>query len=198
MKEEILNKLVEKFTTFPGVGRRTAERFAFHILSIKKEEAESLINCIREVKEKIRNCKICNNLTEEEVCSICKDERRDSSLLCVVEQPKDLMAIEKTASYNGKYFVLLGVISPLEGIGVKDIKIEELIEHVKGHPEIKEIIIATDADAEGEATANYLIKALRPFQRKITRIGMGLPIGADLEFVDRTTLQQALINRREV
>lgn len=198
MKGEMLNKLVEKFTTFPGVGKRTAERFAFHILSMKKEEVESLINCIREVKEKIQNCKICNNLTEDEICSICKDGRRDPSLLCVVEQPKDLMAIEKTASYNGKYFVLLGVIAPLEGIGIKDIKIEELIAHVKGHPEIKEIIIATDADAEGEATANYLIKALRPFQRKITRIGMGLPIGADLEFVDRTTLQQALMNRREV
>ncbi len=195
---ELLDRLIDCFLKFPGVGRKTAERFSFHILNLEAEKAHDLITSIQEVKNKIRNCKICNNLTEDEICDICQNDSRDSSVICVIEEPKDLIAIEKTGYYRGRYFILLGALSPLDGIGIEDVKIEELISHIKAHPEIKEIIISTDADAEGEATAHYLIEVLKPLGRKVTRIGLGLPVGADLEFIDRNTLEQALKGRREV
>jgi recombination protein RecR len=193
-----LDNLIQIFSKFPGVGRRTAERFAYYILSLPKENANEIINAISNLKDRIRNCKLCNNLSEEEICHICSDSRRDSSLLCVVEEPRDVTAIEKTAVYKGKYFVLLGAINPLEGIGPNDIKIKELIARIKSDNKIREIIIATDADAEGEATGSYIIKQLRPFNRKITRIGFGLPIGANLEYADKQTLTQSLQGRREI
>ncbi|MDD5614481.1 MAG: recombination mediator RecR [Candidatus Omnitrophica bacterium] len=198
MKFDLLYRLAEKFLEFPGVGRKTAERFAFHILNIDHSKVEELIDIIKLTKEKVKNCRICNNLTENEICSICCDNGRDSSVICVVEEPKDLIAIEKTGWFRGRYFVLLGSLSPLDGIGVDDIKINSLFEHVRSHPEIKEVIISTDADAEGESTAHYILKIIKPLNRKITRIGMGLPVGADLEFIDRNTLQEALKGRREL
>ncbi len=198
MKSEFLSKLVEKFADFPGVGRKTAERFAFYILNTDTNKVKDLINSIQEVKNRIRNCSICNNLTENDTCSICQNNSRDNLLLCIVEEPKDLMAIEKTGYYRGRYFILLGALSPLEGIGVNDVKLKELLAHIKDHPEIKEIIIATDADAPGEATAHYLSRILKEFKIKITRIGLGLPVGADLEFIDRNTLEAALKGRREI
>ncbi len=194
----ILETLIEKFSKFPGVGKRTAERFAFYILELSPQEVSELISVIQEIKSKVRYCKICNNLSEEEVCSICKDPKRDSKVLCVVEQPRDILAIERTSAYNGKYFVLLGALAPLEGIGVNDTKIQQLVEHVKNHPEIEEIIISTDADVEGETTANYIFKLLKPLGRKVTRIGVGIPLGADLEFVDKNTLEKALNSRKEL
>ena len=198
MKVELLNQLVEEFLKFPGVGRKTAERFAFHILNLESSKIQSLINSIQEVRDKIKNCKICNNLTEYEICNICQNGSRDNSIICVIEEPKDLIAIEKTGCYKGRYFALLGSLSPLDGIGINDIKVRELLIHLKGHPEIKEVIIATDADAEGAATAHYLIEVLKPLGMKVTRIGLGLPVGADLEFVDRNTLEEALKGRREI
>lgn len=198
MKTDLLNRLIEKFSNFPGVGKKTAERFAFHILNMPSDKVEELIEIIRRIKSKIKNCKICNNLTENEICSICGDENRDKSILCVVEETKDLRVIEQSGCYKGRYFVLLGVLSPLERRGVEDIKIKELLNYVKIHPEVKEIIISTDADGEGEATAYYLAKVLKPFGRKLTRIGFGLPVGADLEFVDKNTLEKALKGRFEL
>ncbi|OQX83090.1 MAG: recombination protein RecR [Candidatus Omnitrophica bacterium 4484_49] len=198
MNLEILDKLIEKFSKFPGVGKRTAERFAFYILELNSQEVSEFVSLIQEIKNKVRNCKICNNLTQDEICSICKDPRRDSTLLCVVEEPRDILAIERTSVYNGKYFVLLGALAPLEGIGINDTKIGELVEYVKNHPEIKEIIISTDADMEGETTANYIFKLLKPLGRRITRIGVGIPLGADLEFVDKNTLEKALKFRKEL
>lgn len=198
MALEILERLIEKFSKFPGVGKRTAERFAFYILELSSQDVSELISVIQEIKSRVRYCKICNNLSEEEVCSICKDPKRDSRILCVVEQPRDILAIERTSAYNGRYFVLLGALAPLEGIGVNDTKIQQLVKHVKNHPEIQEIIISTDADIEGETTANYIFKLLKPLGRKVTRIGVGIPLGADLEFVDKNTLEKALNSRKEL
>ncbi|MDP8234014.1 MAG: recombination mediator RecR [Candidatus Saelkia tenebricola] len=198
MKVELLNQLVEEFSKFPGVGRKTAERFAFHILNLESSKIQGLINSIQEVRDKIKHCKICNNLTEYEICNICQDSHRDNTIICIIEEPKDLIAIEKTGCYRGRYFVLLGALSPLDGIGIKDIKVKELLIHLKSHPEIKELIIATDADAEGAATAHYLADVLKPLEMKVTRIGLGLPVGADLEFIDRNTLEEALKGRREI
>ncbi len=198
MALKILETLIEKFSKFPGVGKRTAERFAFYILELSSQDVSELISVIQEIKSRVRYCKICNNLSEEEVCSICKDPKRDSRILCVVEQPRDILAIERTSAYNGRYFVLLGALAPLEGIGVNDTKIQQLVKHVKNHPEIEEIIISTDADIEGETTANYIFKLLKPLGRKVTRIGVGIPLGADLEFVDKNTLEKALNSRKEL
>ncbi len=198
MALKILETLIEKFSKFPGVGKRTAERFAFYIMELSPQDISELISVIQEIKSRVRYCKICNNLSEEEVCSICKDPKRDSRILCVVEQPRDILAIERTSAYNGRYFVLLGALAPLEGIGVNDTKIQQLVKHVKNHPEIQEIIISTDADIEGETTANYIFKLLKPLGRKVTRIGVGIPLGADLEFVDKNTLEKALNSRKEL
>jgi len=197
MKFELLNNLIDKFVKFPGVGRKTAERYVFHVLDMKTKDVEELIISIKNIKERVRNCKQCNNLTQNELCDICSNDRRDASLLCVVEEPKDLIAIEKAGCFHGKYFVLLGALSPLDGVGVEDIKLNELYRYVKSDSNIKEVIISTDADAEGESTAHYIMKLLKPLGRKISRIGMGLPVGADLEFIDKNTLQEAFKGRRE-
>lgn len=195
----LLEELIALFSQFPGVGRRTAERFAFYILSLPKTKALEIADAIVKIKDKIKNCPLCNNLSEEGLCSICSDDKRDPSLLCIVEEPRDIIALEKTNAFSGKYYVLLGVINPLEGIGPEDIKIDGLISRINSSPEIQEVILATDADAEGEATAAYITKKLKSLSRniKITRIGFGLPAGADLEFADRNTLIHALHSRRE-
>lgn len=192
-----LEKLVDQLMKFPGIGRRSAERITDYILHSSKEEVSSLLQAIVRVKEHVRHCQLCNNLSEAQLCRICNDVRRSKDIICVVENPKDVEAIEKTGSFRGLYHVLMGAISPLEGKGPQDLKIDSLIRRVKQNS-AKEIIIATDADTEGEITALYLTKELKPSGVKITRIGLGLPVGGNLEYSDPTTLSHALASRREV
>ncbi len=187
--------LIEHFKRMPGVGSKTAERLAFYILKLPKEEVNSFANTILKVNESIKYCKLCGNLSEESLCHICKDPRRDRSIVCVVEDPKDTLAIEKSRHFIGLYHVLFGVISPLDGIGPEDIRIKELIARVK-EGGIKEVIIATDSDTEGETTALYIAKELEDFKIKITRIAYGIPVGSSLEYVDQATLTKALEGRR--
>lgn len=193
---QILEKLIEEFSQMPGVGPKTAERLALYVLKISKEEAASLAQTILKVKELIHYCHICYNLSQSNVCNICGDNQRDKSIICVVEEPKDINAIEKSGQYRGIYHVLLGNLSPLDGIGPDDIKIKELLLHI--NPEVKEIIIATSSDTEGETTALYLTKILKPLNLKVTRIAYGIPVGSELEYADPATLSRALENRREV
>lgn len=183
----------------PGIGQRSAERLAFYILKISRGEVSNLSGAIEEAKAKAFCCKICNNLSEEDVCQICRNPQRDRGLLCVVEEPKDVVAIEKTHEYRGIYHVLLGAISPLEGIGPDDIKVKELIERIRASQgAIREIIIATNSNNEGEATALYLTKLLKPSGIKLTRIAYGIPVGSAIEFMDQVTLGRALAGRRQV
>jgi len=189
--------LVEEFAKMPGIGPKSAQRMAFYILRSSKNDAEALAKAIRNVKESVRFCKICNNLSDEEICEICKSAARDKSLLCVVEEPNDIIAIERAKDYNGVYHVLLGSLSPLDGIGPSDLKIKELLERVKKE-KFKEIIIATDFNTEGEATALYLMKQLKCSGARITRVAYGIPVGSDLEFADQATMMKAFEGRREV
>ncbi len=189
--------LIEQLSKLPGIGRKTAQRLAFYILEMDNIEAERLASSIKEAKEKIHYCKICNNLTDEEICSICNDSRRDRSVICVVEGAKDVIAMEKTKEYKGLYHVLHGVISPMENIGPNDIKIKELLDRLKDG-ETKEVIIATNPTVEGEATALYIAKLLKPLDIKTTRIAYGIPVGGDLEYYDEVTLSKAMENRREL
>lgn len=189
--------LVEEFAKMPGIGPKSAQRLAFHILRSSKNDAEALAKAIRNVKESVKFCKTCNNLSDEEVCEICKSRERDKSVLCVVEEPNDIIAIERAKDYNGVYHVLLGSLSPLDGIGPSDLKIKELLERVKKE-KFKEIIIATDFNTEGEATALYLMKQLKDSGARITRVAYGIPVGSDLEFADQATIMKAFEGRREV
>lgn len=189
--------LIEEFAKMPGVGTRTAERFAFYILGAAHEEVESLSKIILKVNENIHYCQQCFNLSEESVCHICVDPTRDHSLLCVVQDPKDIIAIEKSGDYHGIYHVLLGALSPLEGIGPKDIKIKELFQRLKDS-DIREVIIGTSSDTEGEATSLYLLKHLKSMKLKVTRIAHGVPVGSALEFVDKATLSRAFRQRQEL
>ena len=192
-----INKLIDSLIKLPGIGRRSAERIINYILDAPKFEVKTLSEMISRVKESVRFCRICNNLSEEELCKICGDIRRQKDIVCIVEKPSDVMAIEKAGSFNGVYHVLLGSIAPLEGKGPSDLKIEGLLERIKQN-NIKEIIIATDADTEGETTALYLTKVIKPSGVKITRIGMGIPMGSNLEYADATTLLRAMEARREI
>lgn len=186
--------LIEQLKTLPGIGPKSAERVAFHILKSDSESAVKLAQSILEVKDKIKYCNICFNLAEKEICSICSNPRRDINTICVVETPKDIQAIEKTGKYHGIYHVLLGKIAPLEGIGPEHLKIKELIQHIqKQKPQ--EIIIATSADIEGEATALYLVKIIKPMGIKTTRIAYGIPVGSSLEFADEITLTRSFEGR---
>ncbi len=191
-----LEKLVEEFSKFPGIGKKTAQRMAFFVLKQRREESEALAQAILDVKSKVRYCSVCFNITEEDPCSICKDEKRDRSMICVVEEANDVMALEKTNQYKGLYHVLGGVISPLDGIGPDDLKVKELLARLKD-TQIKEVIIATNPSTEGEATALYLAKLIKPLEIKVTRIARGLPAGGDLEYADQTTLASALEGRVE-
>jgi recombination protein RecR len=187
--------LIDHLKVLPGIGPKSAERIAFHILNADKESAVKLSQAITELKHKIKHCTICFNLSENDICGICGNDKRDKNNICVVESPKDVQSIEKTRNYNGLYHVLLGKISPLDGIGPDDIRIKELLERVeKNRPQ--EIIIATSSDVEGEATALYLAKILKPFGVKITRIAYGIPVGSALEFADEITLTRSLEGRR--
>jgi recombination protein RecR len=189
--------LIEEFAKMPGIGPKSAQRMAFHILRAPKAEADALSKAIGKVKESVRFCNVCNNLSDEEICDICKSKSRDRSLLCVVEEPNDVMAVERAREYNGVYHVLLGSLSPLDGIGPSDLKVKELLERVKKE-KFKEIIIATDFNTEGEATALYLMKQLRDSGAKLTRVAYGIPVGSDIEYADQATILKAFEGRREL
>lgn len=194
---ESIEKLIENLTKLPGIGRRSAERIVGYILNASAERIRCLAEAILKVKENVRFCCICNNLSEQELCRICRDDRRKKDIVCIVEKPSDVTAIEKAGSFYGVYHVLLGSISPLEGKGPSDLKIEGLLKRIK-QDRVKEVIIATDADTEGETTALYLTKIIRPLGVKLSRIGIGIPMGSNLEYADSTTLSKALESRREI
>ncbi len=191
-----IEKLIEEFSKFPGIGKKTAQRMAFFVLKQRKEEADALAGAILDVKEKVRYCSVCFNITEDDPCSTCQDEKRDKSTICVVEEANDVAALEKTNQYKGLYHVLGGVLSPLDGVGPDDLKVKELLFRLKDK-KIKEVIIATNPSTEGEATAVYLSKLTKPLGAKVTRIARGLPAGGDLEYADQITLANALEGRVE-
>jgi len=191
-----VDNLVAQLTRLPGVGARTAQRLAFHLLRAPKEEALALAQAIADVKERVRFCRECGNLTEEEVCAICLDARRDRTVICVVEQPSDLVSIERTAEYRGLYHVLGGALSPIDGIEPGDLRIDELLRRVE-RDGVEEVLIATNPTMTGEATAAYLADRLRGRVR-VTRLASGLPVGSDLEYADEVTLGRALAGRREM
>jgi recombination protein RecR len=191
-----VQNLVAQLTRLPGVGQRTAQRLAFHILRAPKEEALALATAIAEVKERVRFCRECGNLTEDEVCAICLDARRDHSVICVVEQPVDLISVERTAEFRGLYHVLGGALSPIDGVEPADLRIDELIQRVERNG-VEEVVVATNPNMTGEATAAYLADRLRGRVR-VTRLASGLPVGGDLEYADEVTLGRALAGRREM
>lgn len=190
-------KLIEAFEKLPGIGHKTAQRLAFHVLNLPIEKAQNLANAIIDAKQKIRYCSVCNNLTDIDPCGICSSHTRISTVICVVEDPKDVVAMEKTREFKGTYHVLHGAISPTEGIGPEDIKIKELLSRIR-EGDIKEVILATNPNIEGEATAMYISKLLKPLGVKTTRIAHGIPVGGDLEYADEVTLAKALEGRREI
>ena len=192
-----MKRLIEEFSKMPGIGPKTAQRLAFYVLRCPKSDAEAMAGAIHKVKETVRFCRICNNLSDEEICEICKSHSRNKSLLCVVEEPNDMITIEKAGNFNGLYHVLLGSLSPLDGIGPSELKIKELVERVKKE-RFKEIIIATDFNTEGEATALYLLKVLKGSGAKLTRVAYGIPVGGDLEYADQATITKAFEGRREL
>jgi recombination protein RecR len=192
-----LNKVIEAFNRLPGIGPKMAERLSLHILKMKDEDVLILANAILEVKKNIKNCSICGSITEDDTCSICTDLTRNKDILCVVEQVQDVWAIERTREYKGLYHVLLGSLSPLDGIGPNEIRIKELLERLK-HQNIQEIIIATNPTVEGEATAMYISKLIKPFVSKVSRIAHGVPVGADLEYTDEITIARAMEGRQEI
>lgn len=190
-------KLIEEFEKLPGIGHKTAQRLAFHVLNLNEEKVEGLASAIREAKLKTRYCSICSNLTDVDPCSVCSSSSRDNSAICVVEDPRDVVAMERTREFKGLYHVLHGAISPMEGIGPEDIKIKELLVRVNGGT-VTEVILATNPNIEGEATAMYVSKLLKPLGVKVTRIAHGIPVGGDLEYADEVTLAKALEGRREI
>ncbi len=197
MEQGIIENLITELTKLPGIGRKTAQRLAFFILTMSNEDAKGISKAISEVKEKARFCKECFNITESEVCSICSNSLRDRSKLCVVEEPSNILVIERSRSFDGLYHVLLGALSPIDGMTPDRLKINELIERIK-NDSVEEIIIATNPNTKGEMTAQYIRELLKPFQVKVTRIAYGLPIGGDIEFADEVTLGKALEGRREI
>lgn len=188
-----LNQLVEEFAKLPGVGRKSAQRMAMYILKLSKEDVGQMAQALLNVKEKITYCHTCWTFTEENPCSICSNPRRERSTICVVEEPNDIAAIEKTNEYRGYYHVLGGALSPLNGIGPEDLKIKELLGRIQ--PQVREVIVAVNPNIEGEATTIYLSRLLKPFDIKVTRLARGIPIGGDLEFADEATLARALEGR---
>ncbi|MEW6067990.1 MAG: recombination mediator RecR [Nitrospirota bacterium] len=197
MKLGIIENLINELTKLPGIGRKTAQRLAFFILTMSEEDARGISRAIDDVKEKARFCKECFNITDSEICNICSSNSRDRSKLCIVEEPSNIIVIERTKNFYGLYHVLLGALSPIDGLTPDRLKINELIERVKKNT-IKEIIIATNPNTKGEMTAQYLRELLKPFNIKVTRIAYGLPIGGDIEFADEVTLSKALEGRREM
>ena len=192
-----LEKLIDKFAMLPGIGRKSAQRLAFYILSLPEDEVASFSDAITDAKRSIHFCKVCNNLTENEICSVCSSEMRDHSTICVVSDPKDVLSIERGKEYNGTYHVLHGVLSPMNHIGPDDIKIKELLIRVAEN-DISEVIMATNPDTEGEATAMYISKLIKPFNIKVSRLAYGIPVGSNLEFADDATLNRAIEGRTEM
>lgn len=192
-----LEKLVSELSRLPGIGRKSAQRLAFFLMRQPKEEVDRLIRAITEVKDKIIHCSLCNNITEEDPCSICSNPQRDKSKICVVEDPSSLLTVEKTNEYSGLYHVLMGALSPLDGIGPEQLKIEGLLKRIKKGG-LKEIIIATNPNVQGETTALYLARLIKPLGIKVTRIAFGLPVGSDLEYADEVTMAKAMEGRREI
>jgi recombination protein RecR len=189
-----ITRLIEELTRLPGVGAKTASRLAMHILRSSREDAENLARAILEVKEKIRLCSLCFNLTDQDPCRFCQDPRRDGEIICVISGPEDLMAVEKSGSFRGLYHVLHGVLSPLEGVTPKDLRIGELLSRLQGG-KVKEVILATNPSVEGEATAQYLSQIIKPLGVRVTRIARGVPMGGDLQYIDQVTLSKSLENR---
>jgi recombination protein RecR len=192
---EPLERLVQELSRLPGIGPKTAQRLAFHLLRVDRQRAEGLARAIEDVKARIGYCERCYNIAEGPLCFICASPRRDASVLCVVESAFDVLAVERTSEFNGLYFVLHGVISPIDGIGPEQIHVQQLLDRVRDE-EIAEVIVATDADIEGEATAVYLQRALAPSGARVTRPAHGLPVGGDLEYADELTLARAMAGRR--
>lgn len=192
-----VEKLIEQLCKLPGIGPKSAQRLAFHLLSVPRSDAVELARAIVELKDKVRFCSICFNISEGEVCGICSDPRRDDSLLCVVEEPRDVTAVERTSRFRGRYHVLGGAISPIDGVGPEELRFEELVRRLRAG-EVSEVIVATNPNAEGEATALYLAQLIRPLGIKVTRIASGLPVGGDLEYADEITLGRAMEGRTEL
>lgn len=192
-----ITKLVEQFRRLPGVGPKSATRLAYHILKIDREKAQALAQAILDAKDKIRFCSVCFNLTDTDPCGICQSEVRDHAVICVVEEPPDVAALERTRDYRGLYHVLHGALSPLEGIGPEDLRVRELLGRIS-RGGINEVIMATNPNVEGEATAMYIARLLKPLGIKVTKIARGLPVGGDLEYADEVTLSEAFENRREI
>ena len=199
---EPVTKLIDEFKRLPSIGQKSAQRLAFHILRTPEAEVERLIDALREVKQRIAECSICNNLTDINPCRFCSLPSRDHSVLCIVEQPYDLVAVEKTRSYKGLYHVLHGSLSPIRGMRPSDLRLDNLLPRLK--PEnndgvaVQEVILATNPNTEGEATANYISRLLKPLGLRVTRLAMGMPVGSDLEYVDEVTMDKALTNRHEM
>jgi recombination protein RecR len=192
-----VQSLIDELGRLPGIGPKSAQRIAFHLLKVPAEDAHRLAHAIREAKEKVRFCERCFNVSEGELCSFCTDARRDSSIICVVEESRDIVAIERTGEFRGRYHVLLGAMSPLEGIGPEQLKIRELLSRL-GPEAVEEVIVCTNPNTEGEVTAMYLARLLKPLGLKVTRIASGLPVGGDLEYADELTLGRALEGRRAI
>lgn len=192
-----LETLIDHFASLPGIGKKSAQRLAFHVLSLPEGEAENFANAILEARKNVHTCPVCQNLTDSELCPICRNERRDKSLICVVSEPRDVLSIERSREYNGVYHVLHGVLSPMSHIGPDDIRISELVSRVAAGG-VQEIIMATNPDTEGDTTAMYISRLLKPFDVKVTRLAYGIPVGSNLEFADDATLLRALEGRREI
>ena len=192
-----LQELADQFARLPGIGGKTAQRLAFHVLSLPLEDAENFANAILEAKKNVHTCPCCQNLTDREICLICDDDMRDQGVICVVAEPKDVIAMERSREFRGVYHVLHGVISPLNHVTQNDIKVRELLLRV-GSGEVREVIMATNPDTEGEATAMYISRLLRPMEVKVTRLAYGVPVGSQLEYADEVTLSRALEGRKEM
>ena len=192
-----LETLIDKFASLPGIGKKSAQRLAFYVLALPDEDAKAFANAITAAKESVHCCKICQNLTEGEICQICASDRRDKSTICVVSEPRDVLSIERGREYNGTYHVLHGVLSPMSHVGPEDIRLKELLVRA-AQPGVEEVIMATNPDTEGEATAMYISRLLKPFDIKVTRLAYGIPVGSNLEFADDATLNRAMEGRTEM
>ncbi len=192
-----ISELIDELSKLPGIGPKSAQRLAFHLLKTSREDAERLAEAIVHLKDKVKFCPVCYNVTDEEICEYCADLYRDDSLICVVEEPRDIVAMERTGEFRGRYHVLGAAISPIDGIGPEDLRVKELLKRLE-EDKVKEIILATNPNIEGEATAMYLTKLIRPLGIMVTRLASGLPVGGDLEYADEVTLGSALRGRREM
>ena len=194
---EPLARLITEFKRLPGIGQKSAQRLAFHVMRSSREDAEHMAQALLDVKDKLGLCRLCNNISDSDLCQYCRDTNRDPKVVCVVEEPHNIVGIETTRQFEGRYHVLHGALSPLRGIGPDSLKIKGLVERI-GEGEVQEVIVATNPTVEGEATAVYLARLLKPLGVKVSRIGMGIPVGSDLEFADEVTISKAMEGRREM